>query len=179
LDKKGNLVCFTDDKRGPQKFDKTTGKLQPYCLSPLEDNTEHPQPSGKLIGIAIDDNDTVYVLSWDNKDGYTLSVYSPDERNTHHCCLEFLQGLSGFKFITVTNNKNIVICFEHADKIKVYLCNCEGELTNISELAHPIDPDNYAIQSVSVSCDNEIILTTWQWTDDLIVCFTSTPQTDS
>ena len=165
LTRKGDLICFKNGIRGPQKLDKTTGKLQPYCLSPLEDNTEeHPQPSDKFIGIAIDDNDTVYGLSRNNKFRYTLSVYSPDGRNTHHCSLEFLQGLSGFRGFTVTNKKNIVVCFE--DKITVYLCNCKGKLINSSELAHWIDASNYIIKSVSVSCDNEIILTTRQWTDD-------------
>ena len=163
LTTKGDLICFTDDRRGLQKLDKTTGKLQPYCLSPLEDNTEHPQPSGEFIGIAIDENDTVYVLSRDGKDGYTLSVYSPDGRNTHHCSLEFLQRLSGFQRITVTNNKNIVICFQNEGKITVHLCDCKGKLINSSsELAHPNDD---GIKSVSVSCDNEIIFITAQWTD--------------
>jgi hypothetical protein len=74
LTTKENLICVTDDRRGLQKLDKTTGKLQPYCLSPLQVNTEHPQPSGELIGIAIDDNDTVYVLSRDGKNGYTCIV---------------------------------------------------------------------------------------------------------
>ena len=84
LTTEGDLICVTDDRPGLQKLDKTTGKLQPYGLSPLED-TEHPQPSGKVIGMAIDENDTVYVLSRDDKNGYTLAVYSPDGRNTHHC----------------------------------------------------------------------------------------------
>ena len=163
LTTKGDLIC---DRRGLQKLDKSTGKLQPYCLSPLEDNTEHPQPSGKFIGIAIDENDTVYVLSGDVKYRYTLSVYSPDGRNTHHCSLEFLQGLSGFRRITVTNNKNIVICFKHESKITVYLCNCKGKMIS-SELAHRINRYCCKIKSVSISCDNEIILTTSQCTDNL------------
>jgi hypothetical protein len=167
LTTKGDLICFTDDRRGLQILDTTTGKLQPYCLSRLEDNTEHPQPSGEFIGIAIDDNDTVYVLSRNDQDGYTLSVYSPDGRNTHHCSLEFLQGLSTFRRITVTNNKNIVICFKHEDKIRVYLCNCKGKLIS-SELAHRIDARSYTtVESVSISCDNEIILPTMQLTDNL------------
>ena len=162
LTTKGDLICFKDDRRGLLKLDKTTGKLQPCCLSPLEDNTEHPQPSGEyILGMAIDDNDTVYVLSLDDQHRFTLSVYSPDGRNTHHCSLEFLQGMSGFQRITVRNNKNIVICFKDFNKIMVYFCNCKGKLINTSELAPP--PGDYIIQSVSVSCDNEIILTTKQW----------------
>jgi hypothetical protein len=101
LTTKGDLIYFTDDRRGLQKLDTTTGKLQPYGLSPLEDNTEHPQPSGKAIDMAIDDNDTVYVLSGDDKDGYTLSVYSRDGRNMHHCSLEFFQGLPGSECIII------------------------------------------------------------------------------
>jgi hypothetical protein len=164
LTTEGDLVYFTANKLGLQKLEKTTGKLQPYCLSPLEDNTEHPQPSGKAIDMAADENDTVYVLSRDKETGFTLSVYSPDGRNTHHCSLEFLQGLSGFECITVGNNKNIVICFKDKGKIMVYLCNCKGKLINTSELAHPNDPDDDIINSVFVSRDNEIILTTYQET---------------
>ncbi|CAB4017918.1 Hypothetical predicted protein [Paramuricea clavata] len=84
LTTEGDLIYFTDDRRSVQKLDTTTGKLQPYCLSPLEDNTEHSQPSGVFIGIAIDDNDTVYVLSRDDKDGieselnYIITVYIID-----------------------------------------------------------------------------------------------------
>jgi hypothetical protein len=58
--------------------------------------------------------------------------------------------------------------FKHEDnvnEITVYLCNCEGKLINSSQLAHPIDPDNYIIESVYVSCDNEIILTRRQWNE--------------
>jgi hypothetical protein len=164
LTTKGDLICFADDRPGFQKLDTTTGKLQPNCISPLEDNTEHPQPNSKVLGVAIDEDDTVYVLSRGKQRDYTLSVYSPDGRNTHHCSLEFLQGLLGFECITVGNNKNIVICFERAwNKIMVYLCNCKGKLINTSELAHP--PGSYLLKSVSVSCDNEIILTTYRWNE--------------
>ena len=38
---------------------------------------------------------------------------------------------------------------------------CKGKVINTSELAHPNDARNVIIKSVSVSCDNEIILTTW------------------
>jgi hypothetical protein len=161
LTTKGDLICFTDNRRGLQKLYKTTGKLKPYGLSLLEDNTEHPQPSGEVLGMAIDDNDTVYVLSRDDNDEHILSVYSPDGRNTHHWSLDFLQGLSHQPRITVGNDNNIVICSQYFNKIMVYLCNCKGKLINTSELAHP--PGNYIITSVSVSCDNEIILTTYQW----------------
>jgi hypothetical protein len=46
----------------------------------------------------------------------------------------------------------------------VYLCNCKGKLIDTSELAHPNDPDDDIINSVFVSRDNEIILTTYQET---------------
>jgi hypothetical protein len=171
LTRKGDLICFTDS-RHPQKLDKTTGKLQPYCLSPLEDNTEPPQPLDYVvIGLAFDKDDTMYVVSKDyNLDDCTLSVYSADGRNMHHCSLKFLEEKYPDKTgITVTNDKKIVISCGHIEtpSIMVYLCNSDGKLINSfhiglkSELpVHVFHHIEHYIEVVSVSFDNKIILVT-------------------
>ena len=164
LNKRGDLICVTDARRGLQKLDKTTGSLQPYGLSHLEDNTKHPQPNGKVIHIAIDKDDTVYVLSGDEEIGYTLSVYSADGRNTHHCSLEFLQGRrTDMCHVAITNEKHIVLCFRSCSPLKeitVFVCNNEGELINSFDTGLK---DNHEIESVSVSCNDGIILATFKW----------------
>ena len=71
LIKKGDLVCFTKDKHGPQKLVKTTHELQPYC---------HPDSGDHVRGMAVDEDDTVYVVTSDG-DRSSLSVYSADGRN--------------------------------------------------------------------------------------------------
>ena len=65
------------------------GKLQPYCLSPLGGTPECPQVD-KVIGLAVDEDDTLYVLSAGSN--VTLSVYTADGKSTHRCSLEFLNG---------------------------------------------------------------------------------------
>jgi hypothetical protein len=157
LNKRGDLICV--DGRRPLKLDKTTGKLQPYCISPLDDNTEHSQPNSiVVIDVAIDEDDTVYVLSRDEETGYTLSIYSADGGNTHHCTLEFLkdEGYITKKCINVNKDKNIVICLNILGvRIIVYLCNNKGELINSSDR----DLKDF-LHSVSVSCNNEITFMT-------------------
>ena len=166
LTRKGDLICLTDTRHGPQKLDKTTGKLQPYCLSPLEDNTEHPQPS-RQIDSAFDEDETMYVISSDYKgNDYTLSVYSADGRNMHHSTLKFLQGKShkGRIHIAVTNDKNIVISCVHNKtlNIMVYLCNSDEKLINSFDtgLKSGVWNNEHSIEFVSVSFDNKIILVT-------------------
>ncbi|CAB3996999.1 Hypothetical predicted protein [Paramuricea clavata] len=165
LTRKGDLICLTDDGGGPQKLDKTTGKLQPYCLSPLENNTEHPQPWGEAIDLAFDEDDTMYVFSGHRGD-YTLSVYSADGRNMCHCTLKFLEEkICRYSHITVTNDKKIVISCGHYYKtrnIMVYLCNSDGKLINSFDtgLRSGSSDNEHYIEFVSVSFDNKIILVT-------------------
>jgi hypothetical protein len=153
LNKGGDLI-YADGRR-LQKLDKTTGKLQPYCISPLDDNTAHSQPNSNVIDVAIDEDDTVYVLSFDKKLEYTLSIYSADGGNTHHCSLEFLKDkYFTTMYINVNKDKNIVIS-RYCGSIMVFLCNSKGELI------YSFDTDlNYILRSVSVSCNKEIILIT-------------------
>ena len=152
---KGGDIIYADGRR-LQKLDKTTGKLQPYCISPLDDNTEHSQPNSNVKAVAIDEDDTVYVLSRDKETGFTLSVYSADGGNTHHCSLEFLKGKNYKRmYIDVNKDKNIVIGCELRANIRAYLCNSKGELIN------SFDTDcKETLRSVSVSCNNEITLIT-------------------
>ena len=126
----------------------------------MDDNTEHPQPDSEVIGLAFDENDTVYVLSGNKKVGYTLSVYSADEGNTHHCTLEFLSGQRYSQIDINVNNDNVVIgCtrYLYGGGIMVYLCNSNGELTNRFDTGLKND---YYLMFVSASCNNEIMLLT-------------------
>ncbi|CAB4037911.1 Hypothetical predicted protein, partial [Paramuricea clavata] len=107
LTTKGNLICVTDDRRGLEKLDKTTGKLQPYCLSPLQVNTEHPQPSGELIGIAIDDNDTVVVsfpLTY-----YVLYIYSADGQLKTTVKFRASEGLDAYGRLFYNYDTKIIV----------------------------------------------------------------------
>jgi hypothetical protein len=155
LNKRGDLIHA--EGRCLQKLEKTTGKMQRYCISPLDDNTEHSQLNGEVIDVAIDEDDTVYVLSVDEDFDYTLSVYSADGGNTHHCSLEFLKGKNYFEvYINVNKDQNIVIgCTPFTGCIRVYLCNSKGELINSFDTCL-----RDFLRSVSVSCNNEITLIT-------------------
>ncbi|CAB3988178.1 Hypothetical predicted protein [Paramuricea clavata] len=154
LNKRGDFICA--DGRRLLKLDKTTGKLQPYCISPLDDNTEQSQPNSKVVDVTIDEDDQVYVLSRDEAFDFTLSIYSADGRNTHHCSLEFLKGQDYLiMYINVTKDKNIVISCMF-ESIMVYLYNSKGELIN----SFDTDLKDRILRSVSVSCNNEITLTT-------------------
>ena len=164
LNKKGDLVCFTKDRRGLQKLDKATGKLQPYRISSLDDNTEYLQPNSQVIGLAFDEDNTVYVLSGNEEVGYTMSVYSADKGNTHHCTLEFLNGQDHFRIcINVDNDKNVVIGCRYGN-ITVYLCNSSGKLINSFQTGLNVD---YFLEFVSASFNNEIMLLTFKMPDIL------------
>jgi hypothetical protein len=167
LTRKGDLICFTDARHGPQKLDKTTSKLQPYCLSPLEDNTEHRQPSHEVIDLVFDEDYTMYVFSNDEKGGYRLSVYSADGRNVDHRTLNFLEGKDCNNIhITVSNDKKIVISYGHykTHNIMVYLCNSDGKLINSFDTGLKsgwTGNEEHDIEFVYISFDNKIILVTY------------------
>ena len=165
LNKNGDLVCSTKDRRGPQKLDKATGKLQPYRLSCSDESTEHPQPDSKVVRLAFDEDDTLYVLSGNEEVGYTLSVYSADGGNTHHCTLEFLSGKGYFRiYINVNNDKNVVIGSKTCSSVIVYLCNSSGELINSFDTGQKSD---YFLKFVSGFCNNEVVLLTKKYADIL------------
>ena len=150
LNKRGDLI-YADGRR-LLKLDKTTGNY----VSPLDDKTEYPQLNGGVVDVAIDEDDTVYVLSSDEERDHTLSVYSADGGNTHHCSLEFLEGEDYIRIaINVNKEKNIVIGCELRANIRVYLCDSKGELIN----SFNTDLKD-TLRSVSVSCNNEITLIT-------------------
>ena len=170
LNRKGDLVCFTKDK-GPQKLVKRTGNLQPYCPSALEDNTEHPKSvdggvAVECVAVWCSEDDTVYVLTKPKDDGYRLSVYSADGRNTHQSALKFLSSYSSASIvgIAITNDKNIVILVGLSDFIpiysRVYVCNKNGELINSFNPAHGPGLTYLVTMSMSVSSNNEIVLVT-------------------
>ena len=151
LNKKGDLVCFTKDKHGPQKLVKTTHELQPYC---------HPELRYGVLGMAVDEDDTVYVVTSDG-DGSSLSVYSADGKNKDKSTLDltfaFNQLITG---IAITDNKNIVIAKTYSyDEVCVY--NRNGELKSSFNPKEDSAPNYFAVHSVSVSSNNEIVLVTY------------------
>ena len=151
LNKKGDLVCFTKDKHGPQKLVKTTHELQPYC---------HPELRYGVFGMAVDEDDTVYVVTSDG-DRSSLSVYSADGKNKDKSTLDltfaFNQLITG---IAITDNKNIVIAKTYSyDEVCVY--NRNGELKSSFNPKEDSAPNYFAVHSVSVSSNNEIVLVTY------------------
>ena len=153
LNKKGDVVCFSEDKNGLQKLTKTSGRMHPYCLSPSESNTEHSRPKGIIRDLAVDHNDTVYILSHNEKaDEYILSVYKTDGRHTYHC-LQFLEKHQQYR-ITATVSDDVTLAIACATK--VYLCNSDGQLLN----SFDTDLKDHSLELVTVSCKNEIALLT-------------------
>ena len=150
LNKKGDLICFTKAKGGPQKLVKTTHELQPYC---------HPESRYAVVGMAVDDDDTLYVLTLKD-DSYSLSVYSADGRNKDKSTLKFITN-SVIAGICITNNKSIVIAEWYLKNVgKVYICNRNGELINSFNPCEDPAPGCYSIESVSVSSNDELALIT-------------------
>ena len=151
LNKKGDLICFTKAKGGPQKLVKTTHELEPYC---------HPESRNDVVSMAVDDDDTLYVLT--EEDGsFSLSVYSADRRNRDKITLE-VSTTNDIARIFITNNKNIVIAKQDSyyGSITVNICNRNGELINSFNQREGPDPDCFGIDSVSVSSNDEIALIT-------------------
>ena len=151
LNKKGDLICFTKAKGGPQKLVKTTHELQPYC---------HPESGNDVVSMAVDDDETLYVLT--EEDGsFSLSVYSADGRNKDKSTLQFITSLL-IAGICITNNKSIVIAEKHPSVSgKVYICNRNGELINSFNPYEDPAPDYFGVHSVSVSSNDEIALVTY------------------
>ena len=147
LNKKEDLVCFTKDKHGPQKLVKTTHELQPYC---------HPESSADDRGMAVDEDDTVFVVTYHKNAGSSLSVYNADGKNKDKSTLTLAhtQLITG---IAITDNKNIVIAF-FRDKVHVY--NRNGELKSSFNPRKDSAPNYFAELSVSVASNNEIALVT-------------------
>ena len=162
INKKGDLIYFSKDKLDLQKLDHATGKLQPYCVSSLDDKTECPRLD-RVIGLAVDEDDTLYVISGDGSD-VMLSVYSANGKNTHHCTLEFLKGFPNIT-INVNNDKNIIIGLKEVGRtIMVYLCNSNGALINSFDTGLNND---YFIKLVSSSSNKEVVLLTEKLPDNL------------
>ena len=85
-----------------KKLDRETGEWKAFCYCPLDSET------WRDASMAIDDDDTVYVVSKQLTSGYVLSVYSSDGTVTYSACpLDFIQG--DLKGMTVTKEK-IVCC---------------------------------------------------------------------
>ena len=156
LNKKGDLVCFTRDKHGPQKLVKTTHELQPYG---------NPESGNDVRGMAIDEDDTVYVVTYHEDAGSSLSVYSADGKNKDKSTLT-LVDIWFITGIAITDNRNIVIA-ETFSYDKVYVYNRNGELKTSFNPKKDSAPNYFAAHSVSVSSNNEIVLVTRNGSDVL------------
>ena len=158
FNKKGDLVCSTNDKHGPQKLVKTTHELQPYC---------HPQSGDNYVfDMAIDEDETVHVATCHRDPGFNLSVYSAAGRNKDESTVKFVHNgyIAG---IAITDNKNIVIAEKHFDG-KVYVFNRNRELKSSFNPRKDSAPDYFAVHSVSVSSNNEIVLVTSNDNNDVL-----------
>jgi hypothetical protein len=130
INSKGDVVgaFYFDDH--PRKLDRITGEWQPFCHSPSNDE----MLCHKYV--AIDDNDTVYVVSCKGRSRINpearLSVYSSDGKIIHHCTLDFIKKALHYG-ITVTKDKKIIIYpkghhtyMENTNT--VYECDSTGKL---------------------------------------------------
>ncbi len=158
FDSKGDLVCFfsgNDGTHAPGKFNRTTGELK--LFSPLSEPIKTADI--EYCCIAVDKDDTVYVLWWYNvDDGYVLSVYTEDGVTKYRCALELLK-VRKCCYIAVTNDKRIVICchIDH-ENITVYLCEItEGEGPQMQPLITGLR--NHSVEGVFAS-SGEIIVAT-------------------
>ena len=159
LNKKGDLICFTKAKGGPQKLVKTTHELQPYC---------HPESRNDVLSMAVDDDGTLYVLTDKDRShrSFSLSVYSADGRNKDKSTLKFITS-SFIAEICITNNKSIVIADTYPSIGKVYICNRNGELINSFNPCEDPAPHCWRIHFVSVSSNDELALITSNGNDFL------------
>ena len=162
FNKGGNLICFIRGRSYLQELDKTTGMLLPYG------NTQCIPAVCFIIGLTVDEDDTVYVLLFDKEDGYKLSVYSADGRLTDQSILNFSKTWELVR-ISVTKDKNIVICYQPFPTavIKVYLYKSNGQLIN----SFRPDLEDHTLKYVFTPC-NEIILTTTDWDNLMLHIYT-------
>ena len=119
INSKGDVIGVFMFGDHPLKLDRATGEWQPFCLSPSNDKMRYPN------SVAIDDNDTVYVVS-----KATLSVYSSDGKIIHHCTLDFINPcfLAPLN-ITVTKDKKIIIYPNCGGQTinTIYVCDNTGK----------------------------------------------------
>ena len=133
-----------------QKYDRATGlcKFFSFLSSPKF-----------LLGfsIAIDDNDTVYIVWINYEFKYILSVYSSDGKHTHSCPLDFIHKIP--VGMTVTKEKNIVFCTDSiyectsastSVSLSVYVCDISGKLIK----SFPSLVENVLAEGIYLSLDN-------------------------
>ena len=161
LNKKGDLVCFVEDKHDFQKLVKSTHELQLYS---------HLKSGDHVLVMAVDEDDTLYAVTYHEDAGSSLSVYSADGRNKNESALTLdnPQFISG---IAIADDRSIVIAAkfysgdESFDKVHVY--NRNAELKTSFDPSEGSAPNYYDVHSVSVSSNNEIALVTSNGNDVL------------
>ncbi len=158
LNSRGDLVCFFSDKdcdkHGPGKLDKATGELKLFSSSSEPIKTENIE----YCHVAVDEDDTVYVLSLYADVGYVLSVYTKDGVIKYHCKLKKLK-VRKCCHIVVTEDKRIVICCQiDYEKITVYLCKItEDQEPQMEELTTILE--DISVECVFASSDEIIVAT--------------------
>ena len=115
-------------------------------------------------GMVIDEDDKVYVVTR-HRGGSSLSVYSADRKNKDKSTLT-LAGYNYIPGIAITDTKNIVIAEMSFDG-EVYVYNTNGELKRSFNPNEGSAPNYFAVQTVSVSSNNEIVLVTSNGNDVL------------
>ncbi len=153
--KRDIIGVFSGDSH-PRKLDRATGEWRPLCLSPSDHEI------GNRTSVAIDDDDTVYVISCRHNAGNleaTLSVYSSNGKIIHHCTLDFIKE-GPFRHITVTRDKKIVFCSGIEPFETVYVCDINGKLID----SFSVYVSSGDVMGIFVSCDksngNEITVAT-------------------
>ena len=128
IDGEADVIRVFNDDYHPRKLDRATGEWKPLNPYPSSDSVCYSR------SVAIDDNNTIYVLSCEyvacNLEE-NLSVYNSDGTIMHHRRpLNFTKegAISG---ITVTKGKKIVFCCFKGlgcSTGMLYVCNVSGEL---------------------------------------------------
>ena len=88
----------------------------------------------EIRGLAVDQNDKVYVLRWlktqtehDNARSYVLSILDENNKVIHTCLLDFLKIRYGSEIKMVINKNNDIIISQERDP-SVYICDDVGQL---------------------------------------------------
>ena len=157
MNSKGDIIgTFRSKNLG--KLEKATGKWQRFSPSPLA-------LGAHVIDVAIDDTDTVYILSFSSEP--MLSGYSSDGKITKHYSLEVLGNnrytREVLRRFTVTKDKKIVFYGEgRGNNVTVYLCDGNGKLMKSFPVHLESGYKSIVAEFVSSdeSANNEIILAT-------------------
>ncbi|CAB4035492.1 Hypothetical predicted protein, partial [Paramuricea clavata] len=170
INSKGDVIGVFSDDDHPRKLDKATGEWQPFCLSPSNDKM-WPDKS-----VAIDDNDTVYVVSFKAGSFETLLVYSSEGKITHYCTFDFIKTAEPLG-ITVNEDREIIIYGKYThyfmgtltfQENTVYVCDSTGKLIKSIPTRKSVGSVLRAFVPGEKSADKEIIVATCENRYDIL-----------